>query len=215
MSLALPQRIISSGLSAADVRGRAWGQRSAGTAHLCLGIAASLLSSSGHGEGGMVRWREWRGKGRRKRWRDKGKEEGRDARERDLQSPVLQHFKNPKPSLSSRDRSSTYNSRGSLTGSHQQPVQLLSLTTAKRRCPVCRASIYGTVPVSQTLSSSPCWIWCLQEQRTAVALPSVDLHGLLWKPWKYSAPKSSRSGDFSTTLLRVLPPELALPTDFL
>jgi len=43
----------------------------------------------------------------------------------------------------------------------------------------------------------------------------VDLHGVLWKPWKYSARKSSRSGDFPTTLLRVLPPELALPTDFL
>ena len=63
--------------------GRAWGQRAAGTVHLCLGIAASLLSSPGppRGGGGMVRWRERSGKGRRKRGRDKGKEEGRDAQE--------------------------------------------------------------------------------------------------------------------------------------
>lgn len=41
----------------------------------------------------MVRWKEWRGKGKRKRWRNKGSEEGRDAQERDTQSLVLQHFK--------------------------------------------------------------------------------------------------------------------------
>ena len=79
--------------------GCAWGQRAAGTTHLCLGIAASLLSSPG-----TVRWREQSGKGRRKRGRDKGKEEGRDAQERHLQSPVLQYIKNPSPSLSSRHR---------------------------------------------------------------------------------------------------------------
>lgn len=65
--------------------GRARGQRAAGTVHLCLGIAASLLSSPGPpkglGGGTTVRWRERSGKGRRKRGRDKGEEEGRDAQE--------------------------------------------------------------------------------------------------------------------------------------
>lgn len=76
--------------------GRAWGQRSAGTAHLCLGIAASPLSSPGLPRGeGHAPMEGADGKGRRKRRRDKGEEEERDAHERDLQSPVLQYLKIP------------------------------------------------------------------------------------------------------------------------
>lgn len=44
--------------------------------------------------------------------RDKGKEEGRDAQERDMRSPVLQYVKNRSPSLSSRHRDG---------GKHKQP----------------------------------------------------------------------------------------------
>lgn len=58
--------------------GRAWGQRAAGTAHLCLGIAASPLSSPGlpRGEGhAPMEGAEWQGE---KKERERQRERRRD-----------------------------------------------------------------------------------------------------------------------------------------
>lgn len=48
-----------------------------------------------------------------------------------MQSLVLQHFKNLRPSLSCRVISDPCNIKDSWTGSHQQPTRLMSLITTE------------------------------------------------------------------------------------